>query len=414
MRKKVSSIVLNVFLLLLGIVTVYPFIWMLCSSFKQNKEIMALQQHLLPQEFTIDNYISMNSHFNFMRFFGNSLFITIVVTLLVVYTSTICGFVLSKYKFKGRNILFGFVLATMMIPWCVTIIPKYTMIQKFGWMDSYKALIIPAMFSGFGIFMMKQHIETIPDEIIEAARMDGANEFYIFHRIIFPMAKNGISSIAIFQFLWTWEDYLWPYLVINTKEKQLLAVGLKMFNGQYSTDYGALFAATAISIIPVLLIYLFFQKQFIESVARMAPKRVVYVSCNPVTLARDLELLTRKGYKVESSTPVDMFPHSEHIETVCALSKLDIHQKITVDLKMDELDVTAAETKATYEEIREYVKEHTGLNVSDLYIAQVKQKCGIKERQNYNKPKAENPKRLKCPAEKERAIREALKYFKMI
>ena len=146
----------------------------------------------------------------------------------------------------------------------------------------------------------------------------------------------------------------------------------------------------------------------------MAPKRVVYVSCNPVTLARDLELLTRKGYKVESSTPVDMFPHSEHIETVCALSKLDIYQKITVNLKMDELDVTAAETKATYEEIREYVKEHTGLNVSDLYIAQVKQKCGIKERQNYNKPKAENPKRLKCPAEKERAIREVLKYFKMI
>ena len=154
--------------------------------------------------------------------------------------------------------------------------------------------------------------------------------------------------------------------------------------------------------------------QFIDSVARMAPKRVVYVSCNPVTLVRDLELLTRKGYKVESSTPVDMFPHSEHIETVCALSKLDIYQKITVNLKMDELDVTAAETKATYEEIREYVKEHTGLNVSDLYIAQVKQKCGIKERQNYNKPKAENPKRLKCPAEKERAIREVLKYFKMI
>ena len=153
---------------------------------------------------------------------------------------------------------------------------------------------------------------------------------------------------------------------------------------------------------------------FLESVARMAPKRVVYVSCNPVTLARDLELLTRKGYKVESSTPVDMFPHSEHIETVCALSKLDVYQKNTVNLKMDELDVTATETKATYEEIREYVKEHTGLNVSDLYIAQVKRKCGIKERQNYNKPKAENPKRLKCPAEKERAIQEALKYFKMI
>ena len=202
MRKKVSSIVLNVFLLLLGIVTVYPFIWMLCSSFKQNKEIMALQQHLLPQEFTIDNYISMNSHFNFMRFFGNSLFITIVVTLLVVYTSTICGFVLSKYKFKGRNILFGFVLATMMIPWCVTIIPKYTMIQKFGWMDSYKALIIPAMFSGFGIFMMKQHIETIPDEIIEAA-----TKFTVFGRVkpeqkklLVTALKNNGKTVAMIDF----------------------------------------------------------------------------------------------------------------------------------------------------------------------------------------------------------------------
>lgn len=154
--------------------------------------------------------------------------------------------------------------------------------------------------------------------------------------------------------------------------------------------------------------------QFIESVARMAPKRVVYVSCNPETMARDLALLTAKGYRAEGFTPVDLFPQTAHCEVVCALSKLDIHQKITVDLKMDELDVTAAETKATYEEIREYVKEHTGLNVSDLYIAQVKQKCGIKERANYNKPKSENSRQPKCPPEKEKAIRDALKHFKMI
>lgn len=272
MKKKIYSISLNLVLILLGIITVYPFVWMLSSSFKQNKEIMALEQHLLPQAFIIKNYITMNERFDFMRFFGNSLFITIVVTIFVVYTSTICGYVLSKYEFKGKNVLFGFVLSTMMIPWCVTIIPKYSMIQAFGWMDSYKALIIPAMFSGFGIFMMKQHISTLPNEILEAARSDGANEFYIFHKIVFPMARNGISSIAIFQFLWSWEDYLWPYLVINTKEKQLLSVGLKMFNGQYSTDYGALFAATTISIVPVLLIYLFFQKQFIAGIASSAVK----------------------------------------------------------------------------------------------------------------------------------------------
>lgn len=272
MKRKVNKILLHLLLLLLGVVTVYPFVWMLASSFKKNGEIMALKQHLFPHVITIENYINMNARFNFMRFFVNSLFVAVVITLIVSYTSTICGFVLGKYRFKGRKLLFGFILSTMMIPWCVTIIPKYSMIQAFGWMDSYKALILPAMFSGFGIFMMKQHLETLPDEIIEAARIDGANEFYIFHKIILPMARNGISSITIFQFLWAWEDYLWPYLIINTKQKQLLSVGLKMFNGQYSTDYGALFAATTISILPVLFIYLFFQKQFIAGIASSAVK----------------------------------------------------------------------------------------------------------------------------------------------
>lgn len=154
--------------------------------------------------------------------------------------------------------------------------------------------------------------------------------------------------------------------------------------------------------------------QFIESVACMAPKRVVYVSCNPVTLARDLELLTRKGYKVESSTPVDMFPHSEHVETVCLLSKLNAKQHIEVDIHMDELDLTDAEKKATYSEIKEYVLEHTGLKVSSLYIAQVKQKCGIIERENYNKPKSDDAKQPQCPPDKEKAIKEALKHFGMI
>ena len=154
--------------------------------------------------------------------------------------------------------------------------------------------------------------------------------------------------------------------------------------------------------------------QFIESVARMAPKRVVYVSCNPETLARDLALLTKKGYRVESSTPVDMFPHSEHIETVCLLSKLNAKQHIEVDIHMDELDLTDAEKKATYSEIKEYVLEHTGLKVSSLYIAQVKQKCGIIERENYNKPKSDDAKQPQCPPDKEKAIKEALKHFGMI
>lgn len=155
-------------------------------------------------------------------------------------------------------------------------------------------------------------------------------------------------------------------------------------------------------------------EEFMNSVAQIGPERIVYVSCNPETLVRDLKYFKKKGYRVSKGVGVDMFPFTEHVETVCLLSKLNVDHHIEVEIKMDELDLTAAEKKATYEEIREYVLEHTGLKVSNLYIAQVKQKCGIIERENYNKPKSENSKQPKCPPEKEAAIMEALKHFQMM
>ena len=267
MRQKIKIFLFNIILLTVSMIIIIPFVWMLLSSFKSNSEIVKIGGSFWPNEFNFSNYLNIQENFPFITMFLNSLLVAIVITIAIVYTSTIVGFVLAKYKFKGRNQLFSLILATMMIPWCVTIIPKYDMIVKFGWLDSYAALIIPSLISGFGIFVLRQNIMSIPDEIIEAARIDGASESYIFHRIIFPMSRNAISSVAIFQFLWVWEDYLWPYLVINSESKQLLSVGLKMFNGQYSTDYGGLFAATAISIIPVIIVYVIFQKRFIEGIA---------------------------------------------------------------------------------------------------------------------------------------------------
>ena len=151
-----------------------------------------------------------------------------------------------------------------------------------------------------------------------------------------------------------------------------------------------------------------------HTVSDMAPARVVYVSCDPATLARDLTYFAEKGYHLVTAVPVDLFPRTRHVETVVLLSKLNTKQHIEVELNLDELDLTSAESKATYEEIREYVLEHTGLKVSHLYIAQVKQKYGIIERENYNKPKSENSRQPKCPPEKEAAIEAALKHFKMI
>lgn len=267
MKKQTLRAALYIVLAVVGIITVLPFVWMILSSFKTNEEISALHQTLLPQNFTLENYTSLQSNFNFLQYFGNSVMIAVIVTVLVVYISCLCGFVMSKYEFKGKNLIFGFVMMTMMIPWSVTIISRYTMFMKSGLLDSYLSLVLPVMVSGFGIFMMKQDISSMPDELLEAARIDGANEFRIFHQIVLPMSKNSISAIVIFQFLWVWEDYLWPYLMIDSDKKQLLAVGLTMFNGRYSTDYGGLFAATVISIVPVIIVYTIFQKRFVAGVA---------------------------------------------------------------------------------------------------------------------------------------------------
>lgn len=272
MKNKLTVGLLHIFLIILAIITLIPFIWMVSSSFKTNAEINALHQTILPKVVTFENYLKVNQNFNFMRFFINSLFLAIVITILVSVTSTVVGFVLSKYEFRGKKIIFGFIMATMMIPWAVTIIPKYSIISAIGWMDSYLAIIVPAMFSGFGIFMLRQYCIGIPDELLEAARIDGANEFYILFKIVFPLCRNAISSIAIFQFLWIWEDYLWPFIVLNDESKQVLAVGLKMFNGRYSVDYGGLFAATTVSIIPVIIVYIIFQSRFIDGISSSAVK----------------------------------------------------------------------------------------------------------------------------------------------
>lgn len=261
------KILIHGFLIAMAVLTLTPFVWMLLGSFKSTLEILDANQTLFPKEFITTNYTMVNEQFNFMTYFKNSIVVVVAITVLASYTSAITGFVLGKYNFRMKKIAFGIVMATMMLPWCVTIIPRYSIIKDIGWINSYKALIVPAMFSGFGIFMMKQTMEEIPDEFLEAARIDGANEFYTFHMIVLPMAKNGVFSIAIFQFLWAWEDYLWPYLVINNPDKQLISVGLKLFNGQYQTDYGSLFAATVISIIPVIVVYLLLQKRFVDGIA---------------------------------------------------------------------------------------------------------------------------------------------------
>ena len=207
--KKLSSVVLNAILLFFCLLAVFPFIWMFCSSFKSNAEISSLAQTLFPQHFSVQNYADVLNKFDFFRYFGNSLIYALLITVITVYTSAIAGYVLCKYRFKGREALFTMILMTMMIPGVVTLIPRYSIMQSLKWINTYQALIVPSIFTAFGIFLMRQSCAVIPNELIEAARMDGANEFYIFHRIIIPQLNNAIVSMSVFQFLWAWDDYLW-------------------------------------------------------------------------------------------------------------------------------------------------------------------------------------------------------------
>lgn len=270
--RTIGSVILTVLLFVVALITIVPFLWMFISSFAPSSEIVKINGGLFPMPSTLDNYVSIQENFNFLRLFGNSVFVATVKTVIIIYTSALLGFVFAKMRFFGRDFLFAIVMSTMMIPWAVTIIPQYEMMVSFGWLDSYKALIIPGLVSGFGIFLFRQSISGISDELIEAARLDGASDTRIFHSLILPLSHNTIAALAIFTFLWNWEDYLWPFLMITDESKQLLAVGLKAFNGQYGTDYGGLFAATSLAIVPVIIVYMVFQKQFIAGIATGSSK----------------------------------------------------------------------------------------------------------------------------------------------
>ena len=236
--RKIGGIILTILLFIAAIITIVPFVWMFISSFAPNSEIVKVTGGLFPKPSTIDNYVSIQEKFNFLRLFANSLIVAVLKTGIAIYTSAVLGYVFSKMRFRGRNLLFGIVMS-----------------------------VLPGMISAFGIFLFRQSISGISDELIEAAKLDGASETRIFHSIILPMSHNTIAALAIFTFLWNWEDYLWPFLMITDENKQLLAVGLKAFNGQYGTDYGGLFAATSLAIVPVIIVYMIFQKQFIAGIA---------------------------------------------------------------------------------------------------------------------------------------------------
>lgn len=254
-------------LIAIAVTTLVPFAWMVSTSLKAQSQVFLIPPQWIPDPVLWSNYADMMAAMPFGRYLFNSLFIAATVTLLELATSSLAGYSFARLRFPGRDRLFLLYLATLMIPGQVTLIPNFIVMRILGWIDTYYALIIPAAFSAFGTFLLRQFFLTIPYELEDAAKIDGAGYFGTYWRIILPLAKPALTTLAIFTFMAQWNSFLWPLIVTNSPEMRTLTVGLRMFQGQYLTRWPLLMAGTVFSLIPILTIYVIGQKYFVRGIA---------------------------------------------------------------------------------------------------------------------------------------------------
>jgi ABC-type glycerol-3-phosphate transport system permease component len=266
-RVRRGTVALHGALLAGSVVMVVPFLWMVTSAFKQPSEVIAVPPVWWPAEPTFENIVNVWTKVDFAGYFVNSLYVATVVTALVLTTSSLVGYVLAKFDFWGRDVIFTCVLATMMIPWPVLLIPSYQMVFWLGLLNTHWALILPAAFNAFGIFMMRQFMHSIPDELLDAARIDGAPEPLIYVRIVLPLLGPALGALGIFEFLWQWNSFLWPLIVLSKQEKFTLPIGLNQFTGEFYNDTPAIMAGASIAVVPVLVVFLLLQRHIIAGVA---------------------------------------------------------------------------------------------------------------------------------------------------
>jgi multiple sugar transport system permease protein len=257
---------------LLAVLFVLPYIWMIMNSFKSTKEILIHPKNFIPLEFTWAGYIKVLTESPFFDWLRNSLFITITNTTIILFVSAIVGYVFAKFDFKFKKILFMIMLATMMIPEQTTMIPRFLLLDQLGLYNHIGALIFPTFVSAFGIYLCKQFCDEIPREIIESAKLDGAGDLTIFIRIVVPMIRPALGALAIFTFLVHWNDYLNPLIMISEVKKMTLPLALSFFANQHMADLSAQMAASALIMIPVTIVFLIFQKQFIKGIAMTGMK----------------------------------------------------------------------------------------------------------------------------------------------
>jgi multiple sugar transport system permease protein len=270
--KRVTNIVRMIIMIVIALISVAPILWMVAGSFRPYQELFkytSLNIHLLiPVEWTGRNFhnVIFNARNPFLRYIWNTLFVASIVTALVLIINSMAAFAFAKLRFRFKTVAFGLFMSAMIIPGEVTLVPNYLLMHDLGWLNSYKALIVPSMLSVFGIFMLRQFFAEVPNEMMEAARIDGASLPRTFVSIVLPAAVPALITLGLMTFLGNWDSYLWPLIVINDQKMQMIQVGISTFSSNEGTDWSKVLAANTLSTVPILLLFLFLQRYYIQGI----------------------------------------------------------------------------------------------------------------------------------------------------
>ena len=265
-------VLIYVMLTVLTAIIFVPFFWMVSSSLKQNNEVFSIPVQWIPSEFVWQNYVDIWTRIPMLTYLKNSLFLSVTITILQVLTGSFAAYGFSKMHFKGRDVLFVAYIATIAVPWQAYMIPQYIMMQNAGLVNTHLSIILLQAFGAFGVFLMRQYYLTIPDELSEAARIDGLNEYAIWWRIILPLTKPALASLALLTFVSTWNDYMGPFIYLTSNDLWTVQLGLRSFVGQYDAEYALIMAGSVVSVIPIVLIFLLGQRYFIQGIATSGMK----------------------------------------------------------------------------------------------------------------------------------------------
>lgn len=270
-RVRPSDVVRTVNLTALALLVLIPLLWTVLGSFKSPTELAQRPPTLLPEQWQPGNYVEALTGFDMLRYLTNSVIVVVVATAMTLAINSMAAYALSRYNFRGRDLLFLVTLATIMVPLQVILIPVYQVTASLGLTNSLWGVILPAIATPTGVFLLRQYMLTIPDELIDSARVDGAREFGIFWRVVLPLCKPALAVLAIFSVLWRWNDFLWP-LVVTNERTRTLPVALQRFASQEVVPFNLVLALSVVSMIPVLICFLVFQKQIVQGIAATGMK----------------------------------------------------------------------------------------------------------------------------------------------